>query len=418
MISRVRGTRDIIDGKAMEYLCELLEKHLKNYRYSKIYLPLIESLALFKRSLGQETDVISKEMFVVTSSSGQSDEEICLRPEATASVVRAFVENGIQQTPWKVYTIGEMFRYERPQKGRFRQFYQCSMEVIGSSSVAEDVLFIQMLNSFFAQKCGFVEFGLHINYLGCPEDRIRLKKELYSFLDAYSDGLCNTCKTRKDTNVLRVFDCKNEDCKKIYQTAPVITDTLCENCNHEWRQLKNQLEELSVSFFHNPRLVRGLDYYNKTVFEFVSPLLGAQSAFCGGGRYDSLITAVGGKEDQPSIGAAIGLDRVLMMFEALKKDDFQNTQSLHLILPLSAQEYSAALQMAYELHVKNICTDILFDASLKKMMTKANKLGAKYCLILGSEEVALGKITVKNMTTGKEDLMKQVDVAAFLKNIH
>jgi histidyl-tRNA synthetase len=417
MISRVRGTRDIIDGIAMEHVCMLLEKHLKNYRYSKIYLPLIESLALFKRSLGQETDVVSKEMFVVTSSSGQADEEICLRPEATASTVRAFVENGIQQTPWKVFTIGEMFRYERPQKGRFRQFYQCSMEVIGSACVTEDVLFIYMLNSFFSKVCGFLEYGLHINYLGCHNDRSVLKEKLYAFLEFHTDTLCETCKKRKESNILRIFDCKSEVCQNLYKNAPVITDCLCAECNSEWVILQNQLEELSVPFFHNARLVRGLDYYNKTVFEFVSPLLGSQSTFCGGGRYDGLVQAIGGKEDQPSIGAAIGIDRILLMFEALDKSFIQDIKPLYVVLPLSLQEHSIALQIVNELHNNDFCADILFDKSIKNMMRKANKLGAKYCLLVGSEEAKNGMVTVKNMVTGQEDSIKQLELSSFLKKI-
>ncbi len=416
MISRVRGTRDIVDGIAMEHLCMLLEKHLKNYRYSQIYLPLIESTDLFKRSLGQETDVVSKEMFVVTSSSGQSDEEICLRPEATASTVRAFVENGIQQTPWKVFTIGEMFRYERPQKGRFRQFYQCSMEVIGSACVAEDVLFIQMLNNFFSQQCGFLEYGLHINYLGCHADRSALKEQLHTFLEEHISALCDTCKKRKDTNILRIFDCKSSECQKIYSNAPVITSVLCAECDYEWKQLQNNLEELSVTFSHNPCLVRGLDYYNKTVFEFVSPLLGAQSAFCGGGRYDGLVQAVGGKEDQPSIGAAIGIDRVLMMFEVLGKSFIGNSKPLHVVLPLSQEEQSAALQIVSELHKHDLCADVLFDKSIKNLMRKANKLGAKVALLLGSQERENGTVTVKNMMTGQETVVKQIEIAQFLKN--
>ena len=416
MISRVRGTRDIIDGIAMEHVCMLLEKHLKNYRYSKIYLPLIESITLFKRSLGQETDVVSKEMFVVSSSSGQSDEEICLRPEATASTVRAFIENGIQQTPWKVFTIGEMFRYERPQKGRFRQFYQCSMEVIGSSCVTEDVLVIEMLNSFFSKVCGLLEYGLHINYLGCHADRARLKDQLHLFLEDHIDSLCDTCKKRKDTNILRIFDCKSQECQNIYKNAPIVTSVLCQECSVEWNQLQHQLEELSVSFFHNPRLVRGLDYYNKTVFEFVSPLLGAQSAFCGGGRYDSLVKLIGEKEDQPSIGAAIGIDRLLLIFEALGKTFLEDVKPLYLILPFSQDEHSNGLQIVTELRSQDICTDILLDGSIKNMMRKANKLGAKACLLLGSNEVQNGTVTVKDMLTGQESIVKQVEIAQFLKN--
>ena len=415
MISRVRGTRDIVDGTLMKHVSQMLEKHLENYRYSRIYLPLIEQLDLFKRSLGQETDVVSKEMFVVTSSSGQSDEQICLRPEATASTVRAFIENGIQHTPWKVFTLGEMFRYERPQKGRFRQFYQCSLEIIGSASISEDVLLLEMLHTFFSQECDLVEYGLHINYLGCHTDRLRLKESLHAFLNEHLEAICETCKKRKEANILRVFDCKNEACQALYVEAPVVTDVLCATCDAEWNYLQKTLHSLSVPFMHNARLVRGLDYYNKTVFEFVSPLLGAQSAFCGGGRYDGLITSIGGKNDEPSIGAAIGIDRLLMLLELAEKHNAVPLKPLYVVLPLSNDEHTIALHVLKELHINGLCADALFDGSVKNMMRKANKMGVKAVLLLGSQEKETNSVMVKDMMTGQEELVKQIDLVSFLK---
>ena len=317
MISRVRGTRDILDSGQIEALFTVMHQHFVAHNFSRIYTPLIEPLALFKRSLGTETDVVSKEMFMVSSSSGQSDEEICLRPEATASTVRAFVENGIQVTPWKVFTIGEMFRYERPQKGRFRQFFQCSIEEIGSSAVVSDIAFITMLATLFTQKLGIADYTLHINYLGCPEDRVRFKQEMAVFLETRIDQICQICQKRKDTNILRVFDCKQEQCQLLYKNAPRLTGSLCATCVKEWQVVQSGLTKVGIAFMHAPCLVRGLDYYNKTVFEFTSSHLGAQAAFCGGGRYDHLVSAVGGKKDQPSIGAAIGVERVLMILEEL-----------------------------------------------------------------------------------------------------
>lgn len=414
MISRVRGTRDILQGQAMNSLRSMLEQHFTNYRYSPIYLPLIESVDLFKRSLGQETDVVSKEMFVVTSSSGQADESICLRPEATASTVRAFVENGIQETPWKVFTIGEMFRYERPQKGRFRQFYQCSIENIGSEGAAEDALFIQMLHAFFSQTCGLVEYALHINFLGCHQDRIHLKEALHTFLEQHSASLCDTCIYRKEHNILRVFDCKSATCQALYMNAPAITDVLCTACNQEWSDVQHYLQALSISYVHMKHLVRGLDYYNKTVFEFVSPLLGSQSAFCGGGRYDSLVSLVGGKKDQPAIGAAIGIDRLLLIYEALSKTMPYHEKPLYVVLPLSKEQYVNALHLVTYLHNHHVCADIIFESSLKHMMKKANKLGAKRCFIIGSDEVAQGVVTIKDMMTGKEEVVKQQDIQNYL----
>ena len=290
MLSRVRGTRDIIDSRLMLFAINAITKQMKKYHFKQIITPILEPVALFKRSLGCETDVVSKEMFIVRSSSAeqgsdvaQGDDEICLRPEATASVVRAFIEEGIQTVPWKVFLFGSMFRYERPQKGRYREFYQCSMELIGAHSLAYDAQLISMLDRLFRQSLTLEAYALHLNFLGCPEDRVLFKEQVAVFLEANLAALCETCLKRKDANILRVFDCKSESCQQLYVKAPLLADCFCEECDIEWCELRHQLEELSVPFVHMPRLVRGLDYYNKTVFEFVSPLLGAQSTFCGGG---------------------------------------------------------------------------------------------------------------------------------------
>lgn len=418
MITRIRGTRDIVEGKMLQALSKSLVEHLEQYNYQQIYLPLIEPLALFKRSLGNETDVVSKEMFLVHSSAmeaGEAKDEICLRPEATASTVRAFVENGITTRPWKVYTIGEMFRYERPQKGRFRQFYQCSIESIGIESPAADALFISMLNQFFSKKCGLIEYALHINYLGCPGDRINLKKKLDTFLEQHLEALCATCKRRKDTNILRIFDCKNEHCQSIYINAPTITTTLCESCDHGWKMLQESLDDLSITYMHNSRLVRGLDYYNKTVFEFVSPLLGAQSTFAGGGRYDGLVSAIGGKQDQPSVGVAIGLDRLLLLLEQVNQNFAPQQPPLYIILPLSAAEHTLALHVASLLYTNNFCADVFFESSIKQGLKKANVIGAKMCIIIGENERTATSVMVKNMITGKEELVRQDSLIAYLK---
>lgn len=415
MIGRVRGTRDLLDVNLFMFTIGQMGKHVERYGYAPIITPIIEPVELFQRSLGEQTDVVSKEMFVVTSSSGKGDETICLRPEATASTIRAFVQEGIAQVPWKVYTYGPMFRYERPQKGRYRQFYQFNIECIGSNSVAEDAHFIAMMDRLFGQTLQLENYALQINYLGTPQEREAFKKVLVAFLEKHPT-ICDTCKKRMTSNTLRVFDCKNADCQKIYQDAPTLIDSFKKESQEEWQQLQNYLEELSVSFVVNTRLVRGLDYYNKTVFEFVSSDLGAQDTFCAGGRYDHLVSQIGGKTDQPSIGSATGLDRLVLLLEKVQnKLSLPQEQPLHIILPLSQEQQGLALQLAAELLNADLTTQVLFEGSVKSMMKKANKCGASYVLLLGQQEQEDGTVTLKEMTTGKEHTIKQTEAVSFLK---
>ncbi len=415
MISKIRGTRDILDTKSLWSVLTTIKKQFAAYHFQEIVLPILEPVSLFKRSLGLQTDVVAKEMFVVSSSSASEQEDvICLRPEATASTVRAFVENGIQTVPWKVFTYGSMFRYERPQKGRFREFYQCSIEVIGSACVVQDVQLIVMLDRLFSEKFKLDEYALHINFLGCPDDRALFKQQLQQFLTAHAVAICSTCQQRADTNPLRVFDCKQSSCQELYKKAPALTDCLCDGCLQDWTQVQQALAQLSVSYVHNKRLVRGLDYYNKTVFEFVSPLLGAQSAFCGGGRYDHLVSAIGGKEDQPSVGAAIGIDRLLMVLEAADKLPAVQEKPLYVVMPLTPFQQVIALHMADNLLRKGFTVDVLCDGSVKSMMQKANKYGARAVLVLGEQEVIDGTVTIKDMVAGTQQVVKQVDAVHHL----
>ena len=415
MFNKVKGTQDFLDLSLFNYVLGAIKKQLTTYHFTEIATPILEHTDLFKRSLGLATDVVTKEMFTLNVSA--DSESICLRPEATASMARAFIENGVQTTPWKVFQWGPMFRHERPQKGRYRQFNQVSMEIIGSKSIAQDVQFIKMLDRMFHEQLGLNNFALLINFIGCFEDRVAFKVELLEFLatDTARD-ICDLCTVRKDTNIMRIFDCKNPVCQTIYQKAPHIADNLCEPCDGEWKQLQEQLSLLSVSFVYKPTLVRGLDYYNKTVFEFVSDNLGAQNAFCAGGRYDSLVAQLGGKQDQPSVGAAIGIERLVLLLEPAK-DQLRMPQApaLHVIIPMGAEQQTLALLLADELQAADLCTELLLDGdSLKNAMRQANKLGASYCLLLGSDEQATRTVTVKNMITSASERMPQIDVIKFL----
>lgn len=407
--------QDFLDLSLYNGLLNVVKKHLATYNFKEIATPILEPLGLFQRSLGQETDVVTKEMYTIALHNPE-DEAIALRPEATASIVRAFVNNNIEATPWKVFSVGPMFRHERPQKGRFRQFHQINMEIIGSSSVAQDAFFIKMLDRLFYEKCGLHEYALGINFLGCPEDRSAYRKELDRFLGSL-EGLCATCIVRKEKNIIRVFDCKQGACQTLYKKAPFIADYLCVACATEWKALQEYLTHLAVTFSYVPTLVRGLDYYNKTVFEFVSiSQLGSQNAFCGGGRYDHLVKEVGGKEDQPSIGAAIGIERLLMMLEPQAERFKEQHMPLQVMIPLTVAQQQICLLFADYLEGLGFCIDILLEGdSVKSMMRKANKMGAAHVLIIGPDEQEARAVTIKNMITGDTATVPQIEAAQKLR---
>lgn len=418
MINRIKGTQDLLDLTLFNYFLATVKKHLETYHFKEIATPILEPTELFKRSLGTETDVVSKEMYLVHTEHTPTEEkgDICLRPEATASTMRAFLNNSIDTTPWKVFTWGSMFRHERPQKGRYREFHQVSIEIIGSQAIAQDAYFIAMLDRLFSEKLMLDSYGLLINFMGCHDDRQKFRQQLLAFVEKNSDKICANCTHRKDKNILRVLDCKTPSCQELYQNAPKITDALCESCSQEWKLLQSFLEQLSVSFSHMPSLVRGLDYYGKTVFEFVSISdLGAQNTFCGGGRYDSLAKMLGAKDDKPSIGAAIGIERMLLMLEQSKELPLPQPARLHAIVPLSAEQIPLCLQIADLLHANDLCAEILLENdSIKSKMRQANKLGARYALIVGSNEQAAGTVTLKDMVQGTESSLPQRDIVSAL----
>jgi histidyl-tRNA synthetase len=410
MINKIRGTQDFLDTTSFKYLIKTIEEHLKLYNYRFIMTPILESIDLFQRSLGTSTDVVSKEMYLAYNP--QATEKACLRPEGTAGIARAFIENGIQVLPWKVYTFGPMFRYERPQKGRFRQFHQVSIETIGAASFNYDVEIINMLYDLFIRKLNLNNSVLLLNYLGSKDDRLLHREALVEYLLKNQSLICNTCLDRTQKNPLRVFDCKNEACQQIYKDAPLITNYLSELSKYEWREVQNNLNLLSVNFIHEPRLVRGLDYYNKTVFEFVSTDLGAQATYCGGGRYDGLISELKPNDFQPALGAGIGIERLLMLIEppVIKND-------LIIVLPLSQAQHALALMFTDELRAKNLNCEIFFDgSSIKSMMRKADKSGAVFAIIFGDDEQATQTVTIKNLVNSESIKLLQNNGIDFLIN--
>jgi histidyl-tRNA synthetase len=398
MIKRVRGTEDIFDLQKELMLVQQMRQLLQQHNFHEIGLPLFESTDLFARSLGTSTDVVSKEMYTFSTAGGES---ISLRPEATASTVRAFLEAGIQERPWKVFTYGPMFRHERPQKGRWRQFNQCSIESIGTENILDDALFIRMLYYFFAQKLRLTEFVLHINWLGTIEDRERFKKKLLDFLVPFQEQICQTCQVRLTKNTLRIFDCKSDTCQKIYEQAPNLVEVLSQESRAQWELIQKTLQDLGVRYQINASLVRGLDYYSGIVFEFVSQVLGAQSAFCGGGRYE-LASQLEGPV-VPSIGAAIGVGRLLLLQEAEQKVSEPVQENLVAVLPLSKDQQQAAIRCYTQLIDAGIAAEIVLGKSgAKALFKKADQLKVSHALIIGEQEVQTESYLLKNMATGEQ----------------
>lgn len=415
MIHKVKGTQDFIDMSLMTYLINTVKNQVERYHFTEIMTPLVEHIELFKRSLGTHTDVVSKEMFVIAPREGEAD--LCLRPEMTASTVRAFIENGVQKTPWRAFSWGPVFRYERPQKGRYRQFHQCNFEIIGAQSVYHDVELLVMLDSLFKEQFNITEYALHINFLGTPEDRTAYRVALAAFLEDVTAQMCDTCKVRKDTNIMRVFDCKVPNDIALYRNAPLITDFLSSESATEWQLIQDQLLLQGVSYSIRSTLVRGLDYYNKLVFEFVSDSLGAQNAFCGGGRYDHLVALLGGSQDQPCIGAAIGIERLMLVLEDQKRNDLLvHKPALTMVMPLASEQQPLALIVARALRHAGLCVETMLDGqSLKSMLRTADKQGARYAVIIGESEQATHTVQLKNMVTGTSESVKQIDLAERLK---
>lgn len=416
MFQRVKGTSD--NFFEMAYWNGTIKKiitHLKRYNFQEINIPLIEHTSLFERGLGVETDVISKQMFLIANKSG--DDQLCLRPEATAGTMRAFLEyqNEIK-LPCRVFTYGSMFRYERPQKGRLREFHQMNLEVIGASSILQDAHLIKMLQVLFMEVLKIQDFVLKINFLGQPQDRAKYCQNLIATLTPFKNQLCEICTTRLDKNPLRILDCKSPTCQDLAKNAPKLKEFFSSQTQQEFQLLLDTLQELAVTFIVDDQLVRGLDYYNKTVFEFVSVNLGSQNTFCGGGRYDGLAQQLGSKTEIPALGCAIGIERLLMILEEKKDQLSERSATLTCIIPMDQAQNKLALHIADHLTSEGITVEILIDdQKIKNKMKKASDLKATYALIIGENEQKSNSIMVKNMLTGSQEIVPQNQVATYLK---
>ncbi|MBW1963355.1 MAG: histidine--tRNA ligase [Deltaproteobacteria bacterium] len=400
MIQLIRGFKDILPGEVE--LWQHIEKTARflfeDFGFKEIRIPIMERTELFARSIGEDTDIVEKEMYTFPDRKGSL---ITLRPEATASVCRSYIQHKLYSTDpvQKYFTIGPMFRRERPQKGRYRQFYQLNAEIFGVDSPLVDVELIFLLVTLFS-KLSVSDVEVHINSLGCPECRPTFKAVLTDFLTSCTGSLCSDCVRRKDRNPLRVLDCKVPACREAMAHAPSIPDYLCPACSQHFETVKTTLNAMNVPFTIDKGLVRGLDYYTRTTFEIQTGSLGAQSAVAGGGRYDGLVKALGGP-DTPATGFAIGFDR-LAEITGLNRNDFIKTPDIYLAA-LGEKSLSLAFEWKSALCLEGIKTEMDFgDKSLKSQMKRADRLGATHVLIVGDNEIKQGSVILRNMTTKEQ----------------
>lgn len=398
-----RGTKDILPDTVGDWL--YIEKEIrdlcKRFGYQEIRTPVFEHTELFQRGIGEGTDVVDKEMYTFTDRGGRS---VTLRPENTASAVRAYLQNKLyaEADLVKLFYIGSMFRYDRPQAGRLREFHQFGIEALGESNPAVDAEVI-LLAIKLLEGLGLKDLELSINSVGCPECRSQYRTMLQDFFRDKLEDLCEDCKSRFDRSPLRILDCKKDSDKPYMADAPKITDCLCEECSSHFEALKQHLAKAGVGFKHDPRLVRGLDYYTKTAFEIKYPPLGAQSAVAGGGRYDGLIEEMGGNHT-PAVGFATGLERLLLALENqnLLPDKKRSVDAY--VVALGEKAQAEAFKLVMDLRDAGLSAAIDYAGrSMKAQMKQANKLNAKYAVILGDDEIAEGAALIRSMADSSQE---------------
>ena len=398
----VKGTNDILPGESAGWQFaegKMLET-ARFYGFEEIRVPVFEHTEVFSRSVGDTTDVVQKEMYTFDDKGGRS---VTLRPEFTAGVVRSAKEHGLVNAalPVKVCYVGGCYRYEKPQAGRLREFHQFGVECIGAASPNADAEVIALARQVL-DSIGIDDASLEINSIGCKKCRAEYYKALKEYFKSRSDELCDTCKDRLERNPMRILDCKSPVCSAVAAEAPAVLDYLCDDCREHFKGVKANLDAAGIKYTVNPKIVRGLDYYSRTVFEFVSDRLGAQSTVCGGGRYDGLISQMGGPE-LPALGFAMGIERLMLVLKA---------KGVELPSKSGCQLYLAAMGQAASLKAAEICsvlradgfavqTDIC-DRGLKAQMKYADKLGAQFSVVLGDNEIESGKARIKNMKTGEQ----------------
>ncbi len=402
-VRRPRGTNDILPAETSNW--QLIEAKIREicYRfgYQEIRTPIFEHTELFQRGIGETTDIVEKEMYTFLDRGRRS---ITLRPEGTASVVRAFIENKLYAAPLpaKLYYLGPMFRYEKPQAGRYRQFYQFGVEAIGSLDPVLDVEMI-MLPIELYKECGLSNFDVHINSLGCPECRPQYRQALQERFMQIKDRFCKNCQARITRNPLRVLDCKSTKCQELAEGIPLITEYLCQECRTHFEQVIEYLNQLNMDYVLDPKLVRGFDYYTKTVFEIIVPTLGAQNAIGGGGRYDGLVEEIGG-ESLPAVGFAVGLDRLMLSLNQQDASVFPQINPEVYIAHFGGATKKMAVSLINELRKTGLWIEMDYlDRSLRAQMKSADRLNCNWVIIIGEDELAANAVKIRRMDTGSED---------------
>lgn len=400
LIKAARGTKDIFGEEAVKYtyISRMAQEIFESYGYTYIKTPIFEETDLFKRGIGEGTDVVEKEMYTFKD---RGDRSLTLRPENTASVVRSYLENAIygKEDVTKYYYNGSMFRYERPQAGRQREFNQIGVEVLGEGSPILDAEVIAMSYSLL-EKLGISDLEVHINSVGTNASRTKYRESLLNFLEPIKDELCEDCRMRMEKNPLRVLDCKVDKCKELTKNAPSIIDSLTEEERNHYETVKRYLDIFGVKYVEDSRLVRGLDYYSSTVYEIITNKLGAQGTVLGGGRYDNLLKQLGDK-DIPAVGFAAGVERMMMLLEDYPKN---NPDVYVAWLGENTQEFG--LKVAKDLRDKGIKTFVDFNVKgMKSHMKKADKLAVKYCIIIGEDEMNKGVVVLKDFNARTQEEM-------------
>jgi len=411
-----KGTRDILPTEVYkwQYLENEFARLCKSFGFMEIRIPVFEHTELFQRGVGDTTDIVQKEMYTFNDKAGRS---ITLRPEGTAGVVRSYIENGMASMPQpvKMYYNITAYRYENVQKGRYREFHQFGVEAFGSDSPAIDVEIISMLSLFF-ERLGLSKTGLRINSIGCPKCRAVYHEKLKDFFRPHLTELCDDCRSRFERNPLRIIDCKQERCRKYIAGAPMLIDNLCDECENHFRGLKAGLENLGIEYRVDPQIVRGLDYYTRTVFEFISENVGTQGTICGGGRYDGLVEIVGGPPT-PGIGFALGVERLMMELDSqgICIDEPAPPDIYIAVVGEKAQAY--AQKLVYDLRSNGVCAETdLMGRSLKSQMKYADKKGFLYSIALGDDEIEAGKGVLKDMRSGEQKDVSLDSIVDRLKN--
>ena len=399
----VRGTQDILpaDSYKLRFVQDVMLNEAKLYGFKEIRTPVFEHTELFDRGVGGDTDVVQKEMYTFNDKGGRS---LTLKPEGTVSAARAMLEHGIfnDALPLKMTYITPCYRYEKPQSGRYREFYQFGVEMFGAPSPAADAEIICLATTLF-ERLGISNLSLEINSIGCPTCRKNYQAALKNYFSAYKNELCETCVKRLEKNPMRIVDCKNSDCQKISQNAPNIIDFLCEDCRKHFDDVKKYLDNSNIEYKINPKIVRGLDYYTKTVFEFVAKDDAQRGLVCGGGgRYDGLVEEIGGIS-MPAVGFGIGVERLLLLMESQEIEIPQPKKCDIFIATADENAYFMALCLAKTLREASFYAEFdVVGRGLKAQLKYAGKINAKFCLVLGESELSLGKAEVKNMSTGEK----------------